>query len=72
MSDFIGKNWRTMGSCRGSAQLTRLRIYGLPRLLAYARVAAGSHQDSRHTDGHGGSSHAVEDILDELFAGLDL
>ena len=26
MSDFMGRNWRTMGSCRGLAQFTRLRM----------------------------------------------
>lgn len=29
MTDFIGRNCRTIGSCRGSFQLTRLRMYGL-------------------------------------------
>ena len=73
MSDFIGRNWRTIGSWRGSSQLTRLRTCGLQKSLsvhAGRLVCAG--QDTRHADCHGCGGHAVHNILDELVTALHL
>ena len=65
MRDFRGRNWRTMGSFRGSCQLTRLRMYGLSR-VSNAFAVFRFKGPSRHPNSHGGCRYAIENILDEL------
>lgn len=61
-----------MGSCRGSSQLTRLRTYGLAPSCQFQQPYSGTRHCSRHSYRHGGRRHAIQDILDELFARLHL
>ena len=65
-----------MGSCRGSCQLTRLKIYGLSAVLvreqSFPNSQHGAGEHSRHPNRHGGRCHAIQDVLDELIAGLHL
>lgn len=57
-----------MGSCRGSCQLTRLKMYGLSSVSKHRSLVQG--RTSRYSDCHGGSSYAIKDVLDELVASL--
>ena len=74
MRDLSGMNCRAMGSCRGSFQLIRLRMYGLSRSVSGVFLSLALRGwwagHSRHPDSHGGGRDALEDILNKLFASL--
>lgn len=60
-----------IGSCRGSFQLTRLIIYGLPNVSKQDGILVRPRPSHpRYANCHGCRGHALKDVLDELITSL--